>query len=96
MIVIKVREALQRSRGDIDAAVRLLTRRGEDSSWMSSSDTDWLHHTAGKLPVFAKNRALWKSPVYVRVKSFRRDGENIFFQLHVILDDGRQFERARR
>lgn len=96
----EVRRCLAASHGDVDKAVMLLSHRidaAEAESWSGNSDADWANHIAGHDPLRAANRALWKSPIYVRVGSHRRlDDGQVAFILSVIMKDGRHFERMKR
>ena len=96
----QVRKALSLSQGDLKKAMLVLSKNLEPSEatgWTTNTDADWVNHVSNNNPVRAENRALWKSPIYVRVGSYRRmDDETIFFVLHVIMKDGRQYERTKR
>lgn len=96
----QVRKALSLSQGDLKKAMLVLSKNLEPSEaagWSTNTDADWVNHVSNNNPVRAENRALWKSPIYVRVGSYRRmDDETIFFVLHVIMKDGRQHERTKR
>ena len=84
--------AMTTTRGDKAAALDILRRGGaapSDSSWRSELKDDFtsgLH--AVPLPNSVENRALWKSPLYVRVGEPRtRDGRT-FYQTSVVRKDG--------
>lgn len=96
----QVRRALALARGDMDKTVQLLAHNIDPDDavrWTTNTDADWINHVADRNPTRAVNRALWKSPIYVRVGSHRRqDDGTILFVLNVIMKDGRQYERLRR
>ena len=63
---------------------------GEDSS-------DWAHHVSAKdLPALAANRALWKSPYYIRISTSVKETDTVYFTLSIITKNGKQVERKKR
>lgn len=68
------------------------------SGWSAETDGDWVNHTpSNALPVYQTNRALWKSPIYVRVASCSRtEGDIVLFTINIVLKDGQQLERKKR
>jgi hypothetical protein len=60
---------------------------------MDETDEDWLAGTPNSaLSLSASNRALIKSPLYIRVLACERIGENIYFKLIIIERSGRQHD----
>ena len=96
----KIRMALASSCGDMRKATLILSNQLDPSEavgWTSTSDTDWANHKDMYIPTRTENRALWKSPIYVRVASFRHaDDETVLFVLNIVLKDGQHFEKLRR
>ena len=88
--------AMTTTRGDKAAALDILRRGGaapSDSSWRSELKDDFTSGlTAVPLPNSVENRALWKSPLYVRVGEPRaRDGRT-FYQTSVVRKDGQAWK----
>lgn len=87
-------QALRLARGNMRHALCFLARQSAaDAGWMEETDEDWLAYTpTSALSLSANNRALIKSPLYIRVPACVRVGENVFFKLIIIERSGRQHE----
>ena len=97
------RDALKISGGNLQQAL-LILRDGDrrDTSWMKETLDQWVDNVpSSALPTSAESRALWKSPVYVRVGSWKRvqesnsSGGSIYFVMTVIMRDSRSWNVQR-
>ena len=93
------KNALRLAEGDLNQALLILRDSGKrDTSWMKETLDQWVDNVPKYgLPQSAESRALWKSPIYARVGSWTRLGEDgnktdqIFYVLNVIMRDARQW-----
>jgi hypothetical protein len=90
------KKALKASAGDRAGAIAILSKGGvaekSDTAWRQELAGDWQTGVAKDLPKSAESRGLWKSPIYARVPSFRRnDNDEIEYQINVVLKDGRKW-----
>ena len=102
----QARIALQKTRGDRNAAIYILIRStGFENQkdlqnfekWRKCQDDDWLSGvTNSVLSNSTVPRAIQKSPIYIRVGSVeKRDGNKIEFVMNISLKDGRHWNRGR-
>lgn len=92
--------ALKSSHGNYDLALRtvqqMTLKNGcVDTSWTKEESDDWVRNITNN-SLSAQNRALSKSPIYIRVASWRRvyssdDKYRIFYKLVVTLKDNRRW-----
>lgn len=93
------RKALLAARGDVRQAILLLTSTKANTSWLQEIPGEWEDNVNNaSLPQAAESRALWKSPFYVRVGSFKYDEEkkHIFYILTVIARNSKQYTIEKR
>mmetsp|Transcript_35547 Transcript_35547/g.36226 ORF Transcript_35547/g.36226 Transcript_35547/m.36226 type:complete len:504 (+) Transcript_35547:302-1813(+) len=99
----EARLALETAQGDLkQAALILRDGSNRDTSWLQNTANEWVDNVPQtSLPTNAESRALWKSPIYVRVGSWtRRDNNNnlsdrVYYVLTVIMRDARQWTLKR-
>eukprot|EP00602_Paraphysomonas_sp_CaronLab_P003590 CAMPEP_0185029218 /NCGR_PEP_ID=MMETSP1103-20130426/15383_1 /TAXON_ID=36769 /ORGANISM="Paraphysomonas bandaiensis, Strain Caron Lab Isolate" /LENGTH=591 /DNA_ID=CAMNT_0027563881 /DNA_START=91 /DNA_END=1866 /DNA_ORIENTATION=+ len=95
-------EALSQARGDIHQAHQILSGKQVDNSWLNEIPGEWEDNATISMTTPGSLRALWKSPYYVRVGSFKRvqstdtDKEGILYINTVITRDGRQWTVEKR
>lgn len=66
-------------------------------SWMKESPDDWTDYIeTAHMPLDSSSRALWKTPIYIRMSSFDSSScADTRFTLNVTLKDRRQWSVAR-
>ena len=98
----EARLALAQAHGNVDNAVKILITNSQiDDAWSSETGDDWKNNiNTSNLPRTAANRALWKSPFYLSVPSFRHvminEKEHIVYTVNVIIKDGRNWKLTKR
>lgn len=96
--IAEVKKALNVTQGDRTAALRILAKGGvqkEDTGWRKTTADDWVSGVSAGQPTNVVNRALQKSPVYIRVSSYVRKPYDVEYILKVTLKNGKQWEVAR-
>lgn len=94
-------QALRQTRGDVDAATRLMVTGQGIETWADSIPGEWRDNIDSQVSFNAKCRALWKSKFYVSIPSWiRKDtvkGDlKVFFTISVIMRDGRHWKVEKR
>ena len=84
-----------------DSADSQTRKKGIDTSWLTESPDDWADYIPSEaIPTESSSRALWKSPIYVRVFAYEEASvhnccPDTVFRMKVILKDRRNFEVRR-
>jgi len=93
-----VRNALLIARGNRNAALYLLAKKGDASaekgqlSWRKETSDDWVEGPAKTTPNLAENRALHKSPIYIFVEDYHPGDNEYVYMMQITLKDGRQWK----
>ena len=90
--------ALQTTRGDRAAALHILRRGGSthDASWRNELKDDFVSGMSTKpLPNSVENRALWKTPFYMRVGEPRTRKGKVFYTITVVKKTGESWKVER-
>lgn len=96
------RSALRTTRGNADLALTLLKKsnyailheqiNAKEAVWFGEQDDDWINYIPTEsISMYAENRGLFKSPIYLRVGYFRRIDEEVYYGLNVSLKDRRNW-----
>lgn len=96
----RVREALATTRGDRSSALHILQKGGlgkkEASAWRSELKDDFSSGAKiTNLPVSVDNRALWRTPFYIRVGETRTRNGKTFYTLSVVKKNGESWKIER-
>jgi hypothetical protein len=94
------KHALAATRGNVDDAVNILMSKRVDVSWTTESANDWKNNKTNARAKTAEARALWKSPYYISVPSWRRNYEGgtwqILYTVNVIVRDAKTWKLEKR
>jgi hypothetical protein len=93
-----VNRAMSATRGDRKAALVILRGGGGDAgAWRGELKDDFTSGLgAASLPIIAENRAVWKTPYYVRVGETRTRNETTYYVCTVVKKNGETWKIEKR
>lgn len=95
----EVQLAMTATRGDKAAALLILKKgrvAGDESSWRGDLKDDFTSGVnTNALPNSAVNRALWKTPIYIRVGQTRTRSQKTFYVCSVVKKNGESWKVER-